>query len=148
MKQRHSGRHLDRDDRYFNGIWGLSRRIIDRRAGITGRLSGTAQFEADQTWLNYTESGLLSYGSHSGLASQSYRWHILENGQIDVCFKDGRLFHRLDLSEGMAIVDHQCAADHYRGFYRLLGEDRWVASWHVTGPRKDVTLISLFRRHS
>jgi hypothetical protein len=144
MKQR----HMDNNHRYFAGIWGLSRRIIDRRAGIIGRLSGTAQFQPDQTWLSYEESGHLRYGGHSGMASQSYRWGILDNGQIDVCFKDGRLFHRLDLSEGMAMVDHQCAADHYRGFYRLLSEDRWVASWHVTGPRKDLTLVSLYHRRT
>lgn len=142
MKQR----YMDIGHRYFAGGWDLWRRIIDRRAGVTGRLSGIARFQLDQSRFNYEESGLLRYGSHSGMASQSYRWDILDNGQIEVRFKDGRLFHRLDLSDGMATVDHQCAADHYRGFYRLLSEDRWVASWHVTGPRKDLTLVSLFRR--
>jgi hypothetical protein len=124
----------------------LSRRIVDRRAGIIGRLSGHAQFKPDEMGLGYDESGVVSYGNHEGLAHQSYHWDIRENGLIEVRFKDGRLFHQLDLTNGSAAVDHQCTADQYRGEFRLATQNRWVTLWRITGPRKDLTLISLFRR--
>jgi len=131
---------------YFTGSWALSRRIIDRRAGIVGRLSGHAQFKPDETGLGYDESGVVSYGNHEGLAHQSYHWDIHENGLAEVRFKDGRLFHQLDLTTGAAIVDHPCAADQYRGEFRVATQNRWVTLWQITGPRKDLILISRFRR--
>jgi hypothetical protein len=132
--------------RYFAGSWALSRRIIDRRAGIVGRLSGHAQFEPDELGLGYDESGVVSYGHHEGLAHQSYHWDIRENDLVEVRFKDGRLFHQLDLTDGSVAVDHQCAADHYRGEFRVVTQNRWISFWQITGPRKDLTLVSLFRR--
>jgi hypothetical protein len=131
---------------YFAGSWLLSRRILDRRAGLIGRMSGTVHFTPDQDGLNYTETGTMTYGAHRGPASQTYRWVMLEDGQVEIRFKDGRLFHPLDLRQGMMVVDHQCADDHYRGRFRMITANRWFSRWQIAGPRKDVTIVSLFQR--
>jgi hypothetical protein len=41
---------------------------------------------------------------------------------------------------------HDCAGDRYRGQYRALGEDCWTLIWHITGPRKQLSLATLFSR--
>jgi len=133
---------------YFAGSWRLSRRILDRRAGLIGRMSGEAQFIRDQDGLDFVERGIMIYGAHRGPASQAYRWVMLEDGQAEIRFKDGRLFHPLDLRQGSMVVDHQCGADHYRGRFRIVTENRWFSRWQVAGPRKDVTIVSLFQRVS
>jgi hypothetical protein len=139
-------RRFDGIQRYFTGVWALSRRIVDRRAGLIGRLSGIARFTPDSTALDYEETGKLIYGGYEGSAYQSYRWDILDDDRATIRFKDGRLFHELDLSRGEAVVDHLCAADQYRGYFRVSAQNHWISSWQIIGPRKDVTLISLFRR--
>ena len=83
---------------------------------------------------------------HRGRASQRYLYLPLGPAVMAVRFADGRLFHTLDLSRGVAHVAHHCAADHYRGRYRIMGDDCWSQAWRVEGPRKQLSIVTLFQR--
>jgi hypothetical protein len=67
-------------------------------------------------------------------------------GTADVRFADGRPFHGLDLTSGRHIADHPCSADLYQGEFTVLGMDRWRTLWRVTGPAKDLLLITDYMR--
>lgn len=136
--------------RYFIGDWLLSRRVVDRRAGLIGRLFGRATFRLDQDindgTLIYEESGVMSYGDHEGQASQSHRWRIVDRQRAEIYFSDGRFFHSLDLTTSKSPTRHSCAPDDYCGRFHLLNEKSWRSTWKVSGPRKDLIIASLFRR--
>jgi len=132
--------------RYFAGTWSLTRRIIDRRAGLAGHFAGEAILRPDMQGFDYGEAGSMRFGNYEGRASQSYRWDIDAAGTLMVRFHDGRLFHALDLSGGDMAVAHLCAADLYRGRFRLVDDVCWLSRWQVSGPRKDQLILNRYRR--
>lgn len=131
---------------YFAGAWHLSRRIFDHRAGQTGRLTGLARFTPRLGGLDYAEAGEMTFGAYQGQASQIYHWDMVDGSRAKVQFRDGRFFHALDLATGIATIEHLCAADHYRGRFRILDADSWQTVWQVIGPRKNLILANRFRR--
>ncbi len=137
---------------FLQGVWWLSRRLDDRRAGQQGELTGSAVFSPDgPNDLHYSEKGRLVIGEranpqHEGPALQSYRYAFPEAGRAVVRFGDGRLFHELDLSGGRWDCTHLCDPDRYEGSFTVLGPDSWRVVWRVAGPRKDLTLDSTYRR--
>jgi hypothetical protein len=131
---------------YLGGAWRITRRIRDRRAGETGRLEGVAIFAPVAEGLRYDESGAMRFGSYHGEAAQNYLFALNGDAAAEVRYADGRFFHRLDLSAGVADVTHECGADFYRGRYRMLGLDRWALSWRVAGPRKDYLMSTWYER--
>jgi hypothetical protein len=136
---------------FLRGIWNLERRVLDRRAGQAGSLSGAAAFEPEGEGLLYREEGHLSIGGYDGPALQSYRYAFpaAAKGNLAraaVHFSDGRFFHDLDLSAGAWRCMHLCDPDRYEGAFTALGPDEWRVVWTVAGPRKDLTLDSRYRR--
>ncbi len=131
---------------FLQGSWRLERRIDDRRAGQAGRLSGKATFTAEGADLLYREEGRLTFGGHEGPALQSYRYTFPRAARAAVHFRDGRLFHELDLSRGAWACTHLCDPDRYEGEFSVMDADTWRVVWRVTGPRKDLTLDSTYRR--
>jgi hypothetical protein len=136
----------DSVQRYFSGTWSLTRRIIDRRAGLTGHFDGEAVLQPDKQGFDYDETGAMRFGTYAGQASQSYRWDIDATGTLAVRFRDGRLFHELDLAAGDTAVTHLCVADLYRGRFRLVNAGCWLSRWQVRGPRKDLVILNRYRR--
>ncbi|MEM9756749.1 MAG: DUF6314 family protein [Pseudomonadota bacterium] len=128
----------------FAGPWRLDRRIEDHRAGLTGVLTGTAEWTPDAHGLVYDEVGILRYGSAPPLrATRRYLWR--ENAhRLVVLFEDGRHFHAFTAYEGRA--EHACPPDTYRVRYDFAAWPDWVSRWHVVGPRKDVQITSRYRR--
>ncbi|WP_193369185.1 DUF6314 family protein [Pelagibius marinus] len=131
---------------FLQGSWALERRLDDRRAGQQGRLSGQALFAPLEGDLLYREEGRLTIGEHVGPAEQSYRYSFPALDRATVHFRDGRFFHDLDLSSGTWACTHLCDPDRYQGEFSVLDADTWRVIWHVTGPRKDLTLDSTYRR--
>jgi Family of unknown function (DUF6314) len=131
---------------FLLGTWRISRRIRDFRLGISGRLVGCASFTPAPGGLSYEEVGLLQFGAYEGEATQRYSVAIDRPTSAELRFADGRPFHRLELASGAADVVHRCAADRYRGRYRVSGADRLTVLWRVTGPRKRYTLATLHAR--
>lgn len=128
----------------FEGCWRLTRRIEDRRAGLTGSLEGEARWQADEAGLRLTESGLLSYGNGAPMrAERCYLWRA-EAGGIATYFEDGRPFHWFSVEQTDAL--HDCPPDTYRVRYDFADWPRWSAEWRVTGPRKDYLMQSHYSR--
>ncbi len=127
----------------FEGAWRLDRVIEDRKAGLTGRLSGQAVWEPGQGGLVLTESGELRYGDGAPLrAERRYLWRDESDG-IAVYFEDGRPFYWFSATEGDA--HHDCPPDDYRVSYDFSGWPDWSARWTVRGPRKDYVMTSRYR---
>ena len=128
----------------LEGHWRLGRVIEDRRAGLTGRFEGEARWTRDGSRLVQDESGLLRYGVAAPMrATRRYVWHADDAG-LNVLFEDGRPFHIVPAAGDMAL--HQCPPDAYRVLYVFDLPGRFTTTWHVTGPRKDATLTSIFTR--
>ncbi len=123
----------------FQGRWTLTRHIDDRRAGVPATLHGMAEFVPDGTGLTLTETGRLRPGEGPSFeARRSYLWRE----GITVLFDDGRPFHTFDPSAPEAV--HDCPPDTYRVLYDFTAWPLWTATWHVTGPRKDYTMVSTY----
>jgi hypothetical protein len=128
----------------LEGRWQLSRRIEDRKAGLTGRFDGVSVWRPDGVGLRQEESGVLHYGDATPMqASRVYLWRA-EAADVAVYFEDGRPFHRL--APGQVSDRHLCAPDTYDVTYDLTEWPVWTQTWVVVGPRKDSTLISRFTR--
>ncbi|HIP77573.1 MAG TPA: hypothetical protein EYH07_03800 [Kiloniellaceae bacterium] len=136
---------------FLQGSWNLVRTIDDRRARQDGALTGTASFTAAGAELVYQEEGRLVIGDpanpvYAGPVLQSYRYAFPAPPKAEVRFRDGRFFHDLDLSQGLWACTHLCDPDRYAGEFTVLDADRWRVVWTVTGPRKEQTLDSTYRR--
>lgn len=126
------------------GVWQLSRRIIDHRAGHEGRLEGRCTWQPDADGLRQEEEGLLYIPTSPPLtARRRYLWRS-EGAALCVYFEDGRPFHRL--APGQLADRHHCDPDLYDVHYDFSDWPDWTQSWRVTGPRKDTTIISRFHR--
>ena len=110
------------------------------------RLRGVARCSVGAAGLLLEERGTVTCGAYRGEAARRYLVRLRGAGAAEVCFEDGRPFHRLDLTHGLARVRHDCAPDRYEGRYRVLGPDCWILSWRVTGPRKRQRITSRFDR--
>lgn len=131
---------------FLSGRWRIARRISDARLGITGRLMGHAVFTPSPEGLVHDENGDLRFGAHAGPAARRYRLIIDRPSKAEVRHADGSVFHQIDLISGQAEILHQCGSDQYVGRYRVLRDDRFAVTWHVTGPRKDYRLSTLHAR--
>ncbi len=130
----------------FVGRWRLERTIEDARAGRAGCFEGEAVFEPVAAGLAYREAGTLTLdGAGPMAASRRYLWKDGGAGTIEVCFDDGRFFHRIDAAAPLPDAEHDCGADLYRVRYDFRGWPAWTAEWRVTGPRKDYAMVSRYR---
>ncbi len=133
----------------FAGLWRITRRIEDRLAGGEGRLTGTARFEPDPggDGLVAIEEGTLVLGGAPPMAAtRRYLWREEVPGAITVRFADGRFFHSFAPGAAAPEARHDCAPDLYRVRYDFSAWPDWRAEWRVTGPRKDYTMTTDFRR--
>jgi hypothetical protein len=128
----------------LEGRWTLERQIDDRRAGLTGWLTGTCLWRRDAGGLVQEETGTLQYGCAPSIrAERRYLWR--EEGEgLAVFFEDGRQFHKL--GPGRLTDRHDCAPDTYDVTYVFDGADAFSTTWRVTGPRKDQVIHSLYTR--
>lgn len=128
---------------FLRGTWSVNRRIEDRLGGGEGRFAGTARFEGETT-LAYREAGMLEVGGAAYPAERRYRWECGIAG-AEVRHGDGSPFHAFTVTDGAASARHLCGDDLYRGTYRFDAEG-WRVVWIVTGPRKDYTSVTEYRR--
>jgi hypothetical protein len=112
---------------------------------VVGRVSGVVRLRRDGAALVYREDGIIDWQDFSGKCHRVYFYRPRAATLVEVYFEDGRLFHRLDLSQGPSegggfAVSHSCPPDVYRGAYRFQTPARWSLRWQVAGPRKDYAL--------
>lgn len=132
---------------YLEGDWRIERRIDDRKLGETGTLSGWASFTLQADGLDYSETGTLHIGNYSGMAERRLRFCRDDTPEAaDIRFPDGRHFYRLDLGCGEGRALHDCPPDIYRVTTIATDAGCWRQEWVVTGPRKDQTITTVYRR--
>ena len=130
----------------FKGDWQITRQIEDRRAGRVGRLQGSAGFTPDDTGLIYKENGLLHFSGQPPLnATQTYHWRQ-DGAQLSIRFADGRDFHRFDPAQDQPCASHDCPPDWYKVVYNFSKWPTWSSTWTVSGPRKDYTSVTTYKR--
>ena len=130
----------------LTGLWRLTRRIEDARAGETHLMEGEASFSADgPARLDYRETGTLHSPAGTFQAERAMIWHFTA-GAARVAFADGRLFHALELEGGICTARHECGDDLYLGQYDFRDRAAWRVRWRVSGPRKDYRSDSLHTR--
>ena len=128
----------------FLGTWRLRRRIADRRTGETGRLIGRVRFRACADGAVQEEEGTLTLpGRRPMAATRTYLWSEAP-GRLILRFADGRPFHEFDRLSPAPSAEHPCGDDRYRVRYDFRRWPRWRAVWRVTGPRKDLVIVSAF----
>lgn len=130
----------------FEGVWAIDRHILDHRAGAEGRLTGTATFTPDGEGLTVHETGELRYAGQPPIrAERRYLWRE-RAGRVEVLFDDGRPFHAFPLDTATPEARHACDPDAYAVRYDFGAFPDWTARWRVTGPRKDYTMTTRYRR--
>ncbi|WP_285244439.1 DUF6314 family protein [Pseudarthrobacter sp. fls2-241-R2A-127] len=132
------------------GRWRLERDLLDRSDGTRGTFSGVVIFTpTDDDGLALREEGTMRWPSFTGPASREYVLNPLpQPDALDVFFPDGRPFHRMSFTPDTSQDTHWCDPDTYRVSYTRQGPDAFSYSWDVTGPRKDLLLISRLERIS
>lgn len=136
-------------DAFLRGAWSIERRLFDRASGASGTFRGTAVFtDDDDGGLVHDETGALRWADQPDVpTTRRLLWKPAERAAaMDVFFADGRPFHHLDLSTGGDQPTHPCSADMYSGTFHVLNDDAWSYQWTVTGPAKDLLLVSELRR--
>lgn len=129
----------------FEGRWQAERTITDRQSGQVIRFAGTVTFRPDPDGLIWDEDGALILPGQTPIrATRRYLWRAEGDG-IAVFFDDGRPFHLIGPGVAPA-AHHDCPPDSYDVAYDFSGWPVWTARWQVTGPRKDYTSETEFRR--
>ena len=128
----------------LEGAWTLSRRIEDRRNAQMGTMEGVSVWKPSALGLVQEETGEMVLGEGRPMqATRRYLWQA-QDGGLDVYFDDGRFFHRVP-DAGRA-ARHDCDPDVYVVRYDWTWPLGFQTTWVVTGPRKDYTMVSEFRR--
>ena len=131
---------------YLRGNWRVKRQIEDRLAKQDNWFSGEAQFVGTEAALNYKEVGELTVGETRLEAAQSYKWHCIQKDAATIYYSDGREFHQIKVEGQTANAEHLCSEDIYRAAYTFHSNDNWQVTWQVSGPRKDYTSVTTYRR--
>ena len=128
---------------WFRGRWQMVRIIENVTEGVIGEFWGECDFEPDGLGLTCREEGVLRFRGvdyHSGRVSL---WRFPGKEQIEVRYEDGRPFHAFLLDDPKA--EHLCGQDLYRVSYDF-APDTWLSVWEVSGPAKDYSMTTRYRR--
>lgn len=139
---------------YFAGPWRMARRIDDRLGARQGEASGEAVFAADpggaDASMICSEALIINYGDRTWHGHQKTVWRFDRPGGPRLFFSDGRFFGELNFAAHApgwrAEFEHGCGDDIYRGAASVASRNSWRLVWNVTGPRKDYTLDTEYRR--
>lgn len=125
------------------GVWQLDRRLVDRRAGRFGRVTGQMELTLVDGDVRWTERGELLWGGERIEVSRVLKV-TSEDGRWFVRFEDGRPFH--PWLPGESVV-HPCGEDTYRGLIHVNSAlDRMRILWDVTGDTKEQRLVTRCHR--
>ena len=131
---------------YLAGSWSLERTVFDELRGEQGTLSGSAQFSEEGADLLYREDGILLFGGLQSETFRIYRYCFPEMQRAEILFEDGSFFHDLNLKTGVWDAEHACGDDAYCGHFKTISAVSWSSRWSIEGPRKQMTIASVYRR--
>lgn len=123
---------------FLRGSWKISREIIENENGKITRAEGKASFSMASDGLKYSDNVQLGSNIDS---FQEYLYKI-EDDQLIVCFKDTSLFYELG-DDGYA--SYQCNEDNY-GIEYVFYPESFTLTYYVSGPKKDYTMITKYKR--
>lgn len=137
---------------WFAGSWRFERELTE--GPVVHHVSGTAKFtqaasKIDESLysLKFLESGeLLISGVTEAIPVERRLTHHATPDGIDVRFTHGGHYLTLDLSGGECVATHPCAADTYLITVTIDDPDAWTERWRVTGPTKNYSAVTLYRR--
>lgn len=146
------GRDPVRQLAWFAGCWQFDRQITEGSA--VHQVTGTAEFTdtaakiAGSLYsLDFLESGELRLAeSEEAMPVERRLTHHAAADGIDVRFADGGHYLTLDLSGGDSTANHPCKADDYLITVTIDDQDNWTELWQVTGPTKDYSAVTRYRR--
>jgi hypothetical protein len=125
------------------GDWRLTRRLADRRTGLSGVVRGQLTLRSEGGGhISWVEQGTLLWNGSRLAVSRSYRLLRAEDGWW-LYFPDGRSFHAWTPGQW---VHHPCREDSYRGLITITGPDRWRTLWEVDGPDKAQRIVTWLSR--
>ena len=133
------------------GSWSLDR-VIESQATMQGIATFTP---LDREWLAYREQGDLKLAN--GATMQAEREYVFRgsDGGFKVFFREDppRLFHEISLSASSrgglsGHAHHLCRHDEYQSAYMFLPDGTFVVRHVVSGPAKDYTMNTTYRRLS
>jgi hypothetical protein len=141
---------------FLLGRWSIERVIEDHRDAATVRFTGEAlvtlaegegEGEGEgEARASYVEQGQMSLGAHTGPARRTLGLHERGDGTVALEFPDGRPFLELDLCAGRSRATHPCGADSYELAFEVLGPNKLLERWRVSGPAKDYDAETVWRR--
>jgi hypothetical protein len=117
----------------------LRRRLVDRRTGRFGRVTGGLELTRAGSSVRWFEEGRFEW---NGAVVPVTRELLLapDGDGWQVRFADGRPFHWWRPGE---VVSHPCRADLYRGLISVDPSRRRLrVLWDVTGPGKDQRIVT------
>jgi len=123
-----------------------------------GAMKGRAQFLSDLLhpfMLFYREEGIFTTNTDISLSFYKEYIYSFANERIEVYFAHKgekiKFFHSLHFSFGTsyctALARHRCEQDTYRAKYTFLDRDTFSLEYNINGPRKALTIYTLFKRH-
>ena len=129
----------------LEGHWTLTRRIDDRRAGLTGSAHRNLPLAARCRRIGAGGDRArfitaVPRRSAPNAAISGGRWA----SGWPCFFEDGRPIY--DLAPGRLSTRHDCAPDTYDVTYVFDGSFSFSTTWRVTGPRKDQFIHSTYTR--
>lgn len=129
------------------GTWRLHRTLRSLDGHALGRFTGELTVTHDGPHAaTSVERGVLVHDGDRLDATRTLRYDLHGDGTATVRFDHGGRFHDLDLRSGRCEVVHPCAADRYAGCTEVHDADRWVQTWHVSGPTKSYTSVTTATR--
>lgn len=135
---------------YLRGTWAFERKVFDALTNSEATAQGVARFSDElmnaKPGLRYREDGELKLGDITLETEREYIYGFPDEAVAEVRFPDGRLFHLLELTNGIVRVEHKCGDDDYQGLFRALTEIAWLSVWRVTGPRKSQVITTHYIR--
>ena len=134
----------------FDGGWTIGRwiedRALDRRIQFVGRAVFTP---AGEGVLSYHEDGRMhGPGLDPIRAERRHTWRFDEGRTIHVDFEDGRPFYDFDPLAARPRATHDCPPDLYAIALDFGAWPEWKTVWTVSGPEKDMTITSIYRREA
>lgn len=126
------------------GEWALRRRIADYRSRMSGTVDGQLTLNSDARTgeIAWSESGALQWNGAIHAVTRTYLLREDSDGWW-LFFADGRPFHPWQPG---GWVEHPCRDDLYRGLVSITDSDRWGTVWDVSGPAKDLRILTRFSR--
>lgn len=127
------------------GTWLLERQIHDFHHNRHGYASGIAEMnlapDGSVAWLEY---GDLKYDERVTQFRRLLELRQDSDDEWGVWFENGTWFHDWSATDFV----HTCSPDRYAGRVRISSESSWTLTWQVSGPSKEYTLTTTYKRVS